>query len=135
MVSVANAAIGGILKGVEIMANGFVDAINRLIQAWNSIPGNPLKVGTLGHVSLPYSPIPQVALANGGIVTKPTVAMIGENGPEAVIPLGKSHGSSSAGGITINQYINGSILAERDVQRIADQGMKLNLKRMGFTGY
>ena len=32
------------------------------------------------------------ALADGGIVSRPTLALIGESGPEAVVPLGKSQG-------------------------------------------
>ena len=43
-------------------------------------------------------------LAEGGIVTGPTLAMIGERGPEAVIPLNKA---GALGGITIN--VNGGI--------------------------
>jgi hypothetical protein len=42
-------------------------------------------------------------LANGGIVTGPTLALIGERGPEAVVPL--SSGNSGFGGgmnITVN---------------------------------
>jgi len=38
------------------------------------------------------------AMASGGIVTKPTYALIGESGPEAVVPLKGSGGG--AGGIT-----------------------------------
>jgi SLT domain-containing protein len=38
-------------------------------------------------------------LAQGGIVTGPTLAMIGEAGPEAVIPLDRARGM---GDITIN---------------------------------
>jgi phage-related protein len=34
-----------------------------------------------------------VALAKGGIVTSPTLALIGERGPEAVIPLGRGGGT------------------------------------------
>ena len=37
-----------------------------------------------------------IGLAEGGIVTKPTVALIGEAGAEAVIPLSKMQGSSGA---------------------------------------
>lgn len=40
--------------------------------------------------------IPGLGLASGGIVTKPTMAMLGENGPEAVIPLGQGGGFGSA---------------------------------------
>jgi phage-related minor tail protein len=39
-------------------------------------------------------------LADGGIVTRPTLALIGEAGPEAVIPLNR--GGMGAGGITVN---------------------------------
>ena len=50
-----------------------------------------------------WSPMPKgrpiMGLASGGIVTRPTFAMVGESGPEAVIPLNKSAGF---GGVTIN---------------------------------
>jgi tape measure domain-containing protein len=39
------------------------------------------------------------ALAEGGIVTKPTLALIGEAGPEAVVPLGKN---APGGNVQIN---------------------------------
>jgi hypothetical protein len=42
------------------------------------------------------------AMANGGIVTGPTLALIGEAGPEAVVPLDRAGGM---GGVTIN--VNG----------------------------
>jgi hypothetical protein len=50
--------------------------------------------------------------ANGGIVTRPTLATIGEAGPEAVIPLERAPGASplpaslgaGAGNITVNIY-------------------------------
>jgi hypothetical protein len=41
-------------------------------------------------------------LAAGGIVNSPTLAMIGEKGPEAVIPLSKLGDMGGGGGITIN---------------------------------
>ena len=40
------------------------------------------------------------ALAEGGIVTRPTLALIGEKGPEAVVPL---DGGRAGGGVTILQ--------------------------------
>lgn len=52
-----------------------------------------------------------LGLADGGLVTRPTLAMIGEGGePEAVIPLSKLRGMG--GGITIN--INGGNYLDRD---------------------
>ena len=38
--------------------------------------------------------------ADGGIVTRPTLAMVGEKGPEAIIPLSKMGGMG--GGVTVN---------------------------------
>jgi hypothetical protein len=40
-------------------------------------------------------------LADGGIVTGPTLALIGEAGPEAVVPLDRM-GSMGGGNVTIN---------------------------------
>ena len=47
------------------------------------------------NISVPNIPM----LAEGGIVTSPTLAMIGERGPEAVVPLNRASG---VGGITVN---------------------------------
>lgn len=61
-----------------------------------------------------------VPMAQGGIATGPTRALIGEAGPEAVIPLrdiGKGMGNS--GGITIVQNVQGSIWRERDLGNLA----------------
>jgi hypothetical protein len=50
-------------------------------------------------VSTISSSIPK--MADGGIVTGPTLAMIGEAGPEAVIPLSQM-GNMGGGGVTVN---------------------------------
>jgi hypothetical protein len=50
-------------------------------------------------------------MASGGIVNRPTLAVIGEGGPEAVVPLGRG----GAGGTTI--IVQGSIWAARDLAR------------------
>ena len=52
--------------------------------------------------------------ATGGIVTQPTLAMIGEAGPEAVVPLSSAPGASplgdlGGGGGGINITVNGAI--------------------------
>jgi phage-related minor tail protein len=52
------------------------------------------------------------ALADGGIVTGPTLALIGEAGPEAVIPLDRA-GGMGGGNVTIN--VNGG-----DPQAVVD---------------
>lgn len=62
-------------------------------------------------------------LANGGIVNKPTLAMVGEAGPEAVVPLsGANAGGGMMGNITISPTVNinggGSGM---DAHQLADQ--------------
>lgn len=48
------------------------------------------------------------ALGTGGIVTRPTRALIGEAGPEAVIPLPADFGAG--GDMTTNVYLDGDLL-------------------------
>ena len=52
----------------------------------------------VGNFNFPGFDIP--GFADGGIVTRPTLAMVGEKGPEAIIPLSKMGGGG--GGITVN---------------------------------
>ena len=47
----------------------------------------------IGNINIP-------GFANGGIVTGPTLAMVGEKGPEAIIPLSQMGGMG--GGVTVN---------------------------------
>jgi hypothetical protein len=52
-------------------------------------------------------------LAAGGIVTSPTLSMIGEAGPEAVIPLSQMGSMGGGSNITIN--VGGSVISEGDL--------------------
>jgi len=57
------------------------------------------------------------AMAAGGIVTGgPQLAMIGESGPEAVIPLGRG-----GMGTTVNVNVAGSILTESEIGDIVQE--------------
>jgi len=55
---------------------------------------------------------PLPALAEGGIVTSPTTALIGEAGPEAVIPLDKGGFGTT---VVINNYA--TILSEDNFEQ------------------
>lgn len=59
-------------------------------------------------------------MAEGGIVNRPTLAMIGEAGPEAVIPLGRS---GNAFGTTINVYVS-ALNADADTGRLIAQSLR-----------
>ena len=56
---------------------------------------------------------------NGGIVTKPTAAIIGEMGAEAVIPLSKMGGM----GATVNITVNGSVTSASDLTEFVRNGI------------
>jgi hypothetical protein len=64
-----------------------------------------------GNISAPGLPdVPQ--LATGGVVRRPTLALIGEAGPEAVVPLsrfGQMSGGSSKGGGETHVHIHGGV--------------------------
>lgn len=64
-----------------------------------------LVAGAIAAVSKLFSAI---KLAEGGIVTKPTLAVVGEAGPEAVIPLDRypAFAMAGAGGPNINLAVN-----------------------------
>ncbi len=58
-------------------------------------------------------------MAEGGIVTRPTLALIGEAGPEAVIPLGG--GGGGMGGMqTIQIFLDGDMIAETVVEKMPE---------------
>ena len=66
------------------------------------------------------------AMAEGGIVTKPTRALIGEAGAEAVIPLDRIGGMGQK--VTIN--VAGSVISEGQLQSVI-QDVLYNLNRTG----
>jgi phage-related minor tail protein len=77
------AGINGVIGAVESIINKGIGLINGAITLANKLPG--VSIGQLGKLSLPR-------LAKGGIVNRSTVAEIGEDGREAVLPLEKNTG-------------------------------------------
>lgn len=92
-----DATFEAIKETFKSVVNYIIDQVNSLIGLVNGV-SNKLSFGKI------KSTIPNIPkLAEGGIVTRPTLAMIGEGGEsEAVIPLSKL--GSSTGGTTINIY-------------------------------
>lgn len=58
-------------------------------------------------------------LAEGGIVNSPTMALIGESGPEAVIPLGGSAGG--AGGVHVSVNVYGDVSGDDLVTKVGEK--------------
>ena len=72
-------------------------------------------------------------LASGGIVTKPTLAMVGEGGePEAVIPLSKMGQMGGGVNITINGAIDPEATA-RQIRRILEDSERRTGARLQFA--
>lgn len=83
MSGAVKAGINGLLGMIEGVVNTFVRMINGAINLINKIPG--VNLGKISELKIPR-------LAKGGIVTRATIAEIGEDGREAVIPLEKNLG-------------------------------------------
>ena len=71
-------------------------------------------------------------MAKGGIVTRPTLAMIGEAGPEAVIPLGRGGGMGSLS-VTVN-IGDGAIVGVDDLTDTIARTVRDVAGRGGFRG-
>lgn len=93
--------------------NIYKSVFNGIASLWNNTIGKlsftfPSWVPGLGGKGFSVPNIPM--LAEGGIVTGPTLAMIGEAGPEAVVPLSKMGGM---GGVTVN--VNGGLSTSAEI--------------------
>lgn len=72
--------------------------------------------------------------ANGGIFTSPTMSLIGESGPEAVIPLSQLGSIGGGGGSNITVNVGGSVISEGDlVAAIRDQLLGLQQSGKSIT--
>ena len=113
--TVVDAVFGGLRWYVSNAVESFKDMLtvvravfNGIATAWNNTVGKlkftvPGWVPGIGGKGFDMPDIPM--LANGGIVTGPTLAMIGEKGPEAVIPLNRMGSMGGGNNVTIN--VNG----------------------------
>jgi len=88
-------------------------------------PVNPYAGTYYGETGRDYpSYLPK--MAEGGVVSKPTIAMIGEAGAEAVIPLDRM--GSMGTRVTVN--VAGSVISEGQLQSVI-QDVLYNLNRTG----
>ena len=123
------AGIKGYLDIIKGEINGLISLVNMAIRVIDSI-----------HVKLPSwlggnefgINIPQIPmLADGGIVTSPTLAMIGEAGAEAVIPLSKMGGMG--GGINVVVNVAGSVVQEQDLAISVRDQLAILMRRRGLN--
>jgi len=105
------AVLNGVLRGVFGAVNGAIENINRLIRAANAIAA---KVEGPQFDQLPTLNIPQ--FAKGGYVGQGTLAVVGEAGPEYIVPERKAAAfamnylNGARGGAAIPAFANGGFV-------------------------
>ena len=72
-------------------------------------------------------------MAAGGIVMSPTMALLGEAGPEAVVPLGRM-GMGGVGGVTINVpvTITGNVYGVHDLETTIAEAVQNGFRKGGY---
>jgi len=128
-----------LVSGIKASVNLIIGAINLFIRGINNIKitlpsiSAPKWLGGMkwGGFSIGMPQIPEIpSLAKGGIVSQPTLAMIGESGPEAVVPLGRGGGA----GMTVNLVINGDINGMDDFEQKVTSVIRDAVLGGGFQG-
>ena len=112
---VVKGAFEGVVNFIKGYINTIINIINGVIDGINGV-GSLLSDATGGAINFKIGHIPK--LADGGYVTGPTTALIGEAGPEVVTPLKdfeRMMGIDGAKGQTVNYYAapNDSITSEQ----------------------
>lgn len=101
----------------KVLGDAFKIAFNAIIGLWDDtmgkiFHGQKIGVGPI-HFDMPNLYIPK--MAEGGIVDSATLALIGEAGPEAVVPLDKNKQGAGGLGQVIYNFQSGSVvLSTRD---------------------
>jgi hypothetical protein len=110
---IGNAVSGSldVIKSYFTGVLGFYKAMfNGIASLWNNTFGKlsfkiPSFVPGIGGKGFDVPNIPM--LADGGIVNRATLAVIGESGPEAVVPLSRAGEFGMGGGNNVTIHVNG----------------------------
>lgn len=78
-------AITGIIDGIRSAAERAINWVRNLLGLNREAAATPAAPAGPRTAPAPAAPVP--ALQHGGIVTRPTLALVGERAPEAVLPL------------------------------------------------
>jgi hypothetical protein len=139
MVDVFQGVFEGIKSALRLGYNGLVGILNPILKKLSGVRGfgwlpDALPLWPEGGGSNSQRDLQRfrngdvTRFAEGGIVTKPMIGMVGEAGPEAIIPLSKFNG----GGSTINITVNASPLSSpADVGSAVVDALKAYERRNG----
>ena len=120
-----------VFGAIKFEINAVISLANIAIRALNGIHVSiPSWIPGIGGKSfgIDLPPIPK--LADGGIVTRPTIAMIGEAGAEAVVPLSKG---GFGGGINVTVNVGGSVVQEQDLAVSVRDQIGILMRRRGLN--
>jgi len=122
-------AMQGAINITSSAVSRIMDMIASASKALSSLNSSKISTSNINAPNIPR-------MAEGGIVTSPTLAMIGESGPEAVVPLGKGMGGEK---IIITNYITVSPGADKgEMEKLftkfaREQGKELR-RRTSYIG-
>ncbi|KKK86831.1 hypothetical protein LCGC14_2759320, partial [marine sediment metagenome] len=119
-----------IWEDIKNIAFSQLDAIfNKVMSIISAITSIPSQIG--GGISAVGGAVGGfIGLQEGGIVRRPTIARIGEAGPEAVVPLNRLGGLGGGANIIIN--FNGSVFGE-DADRVGKDVGDAIINRLGLN--
>lgn len=81
----------GLKNAAKVPLNWVIDMINKVLRGVNNVTSTLNSVPGVNIGSIPQIP----KLAKGGVIDNPTIAMVGEAGREAVVPLENNTGWSN----------------------------------------
>ena len=97
--------VGNVWDALRGLINGAIDRINSALEFTIHIPGPDI---TINPPNIPH-------MAKGGVVRRPTLALIGEDGPEAVVPLNAKNaprGRLGIGGGGVTVVVQGNLFGD-----------------------
>lgn len=140
IISFFKAGFDFIIKGINDLYGSILKFVNDIINLFSKIifGKKSSSSNTSSYSGMQGSQVTNslhAATGFEGMINTPTLMTVAENGSEYVSVT--PHGGSPKGGsnITIIQNIGGSIIAEKQIKKMSDDGLKEALKRLGFTGY
>ena len=125
------------VAGIAAAFVGINLALNKIKKNREALLNDPNKIPSWSTESNKFFPNTEMRAvprhAKGGIVTRPHIGMVGEAGPEAIIPLNKAGRFGFGGGITIVNNIQGSIMTEKDIAVVIRNNIAQLVRRKGLS--
>lgn len=121
-IDVIKDVLGGLRDAIQWVIDKF-DAMRRAAESALNMARNAASSAGNAAVSSFLGPVGGAVLnaiphAEGGIVTRAHVGLVGEAGPEAIIPLSKMRSMGFGGGQSINITVNGDVTGEDLIERV-----------------